>query len=103
MRPGQRDDLRLDGNGAAIGTASTVAFELRAQTLELGALRLGVGFEASELGLVGTGIDNARFHFREIAHHGLFAKGCDFRFLRDALNDLCDFAINLALQALLLE
>ena len=96
-RARQRDDLRLDRHGAAIG-ADAVGFEAGLQTIELGALRLGDGFELAQLHLVVAGADHLLLHLVEaLAHRGL-TRGGDGRALLDALDDLADFALDLALQ-----
>ncbi len=97
-RPGQRDDLRLDRHGAAVGI-ETVGFEARLQALELGALRLGGGFELAQLHLVIAGADDLLLHLLEALANRRLARGGDRRALLDAFDDLADFALDLPLQA----
>ena len=96
-RARQRDDLRLDRHGAAIG-AHPIGLEPGLQAIELGALRLGDGFELAQLHLVVAGADHLLLHLIEaLAHRGL-TRGRDGGALLDALDDLADLALDLALQ-----
>ena len=96
-RAGQRDDLRLDRHGAAVGIEA-IGFEARLQALQLGTLRLGGGFELAELHLVIAGADDLLLHLLEALANRRLARGGDRRALFDAFDDLADFALDLPLQ-----
>ena len=97
-RARQRDDLRLDRHGAAVGIEA-VGFEARLQALQLGTLRLGGGFELAQLHLVIAGADDLLLHLLEALANRRLARGGDRRALFDAFDDLADFALDLPLQA----
>ena len=60
-RTRQRDDLRLDRHGAAVG-GDAIGLKARLQAVELGALRLGDGLELAQLHLVIAGADDLLLH-----------------------------------------
>jgi hypothetical protein len=96
-RPGARNDLHLDGNGAGIRRGAG-GLELGLQALKFRTLRLGQAFQRPQFYIVGAGTDDARFGLFDALAHALLTQGGNFGLTFEALDHIADLRLDLLLE-----